>query len=97
MIEKNYTIFLKAVDEIKALGNDISDLQISDVTELIKSFANTWLSIGSYDTGSMPQTGYTADSVHLHATQLYSDLNVLKEDLLSKNEATDLFAQEKYP
>ena len=48
-IKKNYDNFLKAIEDIKLLVADNSSLKNNDIIELIKTFANTWLSLDKYD------------------------------------------------
>ncbi len=94
-IEQNYTAFLQAVEEVKSLVHTASTLRHDDILELIKSFAHTWFSLDSYDRGAMPQTGHTQQTIRIEARELSEAIMQLKQDLMTKNEASELFAQEK--
>lgn len=94
VLQKNYTSFMKSVDEVKALM-DKRVVSSDDVLELIKFFGNTWFSLDAYDKWVIPVHRKTAKSVRLHAQKLYSAIEKLKIDLIEKWETTDLFAQEK--
>ena len=48
-VKENYDNFLKAIEDIKLLVTDNSSLKNNDIIELIKIFANTWLSLDKYD------------------------------------------------
>lgn len=93
-IEKNYQLFLNAVEDVKNLSHN-TILWSDDVLELIKVFASTWFSLDSFDKWTIQLSGHTNESLHLESQKLYDDLDLLKQDLLKKGEATKLFAQEK--
>ncbi len=94
-IEKNYETFIKAVEEVKQLNTNSQNLNIDDTLELIKAFATTWLSLDSFDKWEIPQDGYTQKTIDLEAKKLYKDIETFKKELIKKDEATELFAQEK--
>lgn len=93
-IEHHYEKFIQAVEEVKSLSI-WKNIQSSDILNLIKAFAATWFSLDSFD----KQTSFSIDqnqkSVNIQAEELYSDILTLKKELLIKEQATDLFAQEK--
>ena len=93
-IEKNHQSFLKAVEDIKLLVNNNQNLQTGDVLELIQSFSYTWFSLDTYDKDNFPKKG-TKKLVKITAEELERDLQKLKEDLIAKKEASDIFGQEK--
>lgn len=96
-IDKNYTEFLQAVEQVKALLLQDSQIKAEDILELIKLFADTWLSLDSFDRDQLPPAGSTQKKVTLTADKLGQALTALKENLIKKNEATDLFGMERTP
>lgn len=93
-IEKNYESFLSAVEEVKVLAQK-STLSSESVIELIKSFSKTWFSLDAFDKGIEQTERQDQESVRLEAQDLYRDILVLRDDLIAKDQATMLFAQEK--
>lgn len=94
-IEKHYHSFMSAVDDVKKLLPENSQVETKDILELIQSFAHTWMSLESYDEDILPESGFTQSDLILHSDELYGDIGTLKEELISKKQATELFAQEK--
>jgi len=94
-ITKNYENFLHAVEEVKALAKDNQQLQTDDVLALVTAFAHTWFSLESYDEDNLPTQGKRRSGIQLEASELYKAVEVLKQDLMQKEQATPLFAQEK--
>jgi prophage maintenance system killer protein/prophage antirepressor-like protein len=95
-ISDNYTKFQTAVADVQKLlpsGNMVSS---DSILELVKSFASTWFSLESYDESRLPMVGATKRTVKLESKELYAAITVFKTELLGRNEATELFAQEKY-
>ena len=93
-IKKKHQAFLQAVEDIKLLAQNNQNLQTSDALELIKTFSYTWFSLDSYDKDNFPKQG-TKKSVQITAQELQEDLEKLKTELITKKEATEIFAQEK--
>lgn len=92
---KNYEVFLSAVDKVKSLipqGNIISS---NDTLELVKLFANTWFSLDAYDKSEFTKKNLTKKQVKISGQELTSAIQELKQDLLSKGEASELFANER--
>jgi hypothetical protein len=95
-LEQNYEKFLKAVDDVKKLLPENSEvIKNKDILELIKSFANTWFNLESYDEDRLPVEGFTLKDLQINSDELYSDVDKFKKDLIEKKQATQLFAQEK--
>jgi death-on-curing family protein len=94
-IAQNYDAFLHAVEEVKALAQDNQQLQTDDVLALVTAFAQTWFSLESYDEDNLPTQGSNRSNIQLEASELYKAVEVLKQDLIAKGQATPLFAQEK--
>ncbi len=94
-IAKNYGEFLNAVEKIKALAPSGSAVDTASVLELVTLFADTWLSLDAYDKDKFAVTKTTKKKVQLTAKNLSVAIIVLKKELMSKGEATDLFASER--
>ena len=61
---------------------------------LIHNYSSTWSALVKYDKNEFPSYG-TLEEIQLSAKQLAKDVQVLKEELINRGEATTLFAQEK--
>ncbi len=94
-VSKNYDNFLDAVDKVQKLLPKDNTLQADDILELIKTFADTWFSLESYDEDKLPQKGITKKIVEVQADDLYRAVEKFKGELVKKKQATDIFAQEK--
>ncbi len=95
-IQGNYDKFLEAVEQVqKLLPEDSESIKTDDILELVKHFASTWFSIGSYDEDTLPLEGFTKSDLRLNADELYRDVERFKRELIEKWQATELFAQEK--
>lgn len=92
---KNYDAFLKAVEEVKALLPSGGAVDAMNALELVKMFANTWLSLDAYDKARLPKSGATKKQVEFTAEELKEALQKLKHELISKGEATGLFGSER--
>lgn len=93
-IQQNKDLFLKTIEDLKLLTENVSQIESKDLLSLIESFSNTWFSLDKYDKSVFPTIG-TKQELLINATDLLDDILVLKRDLIQKNEATELFAQEK--
>ncbi len=93
-IQQNKDLFLKTIEDLKLLTENVSQIDTKDLLSLIESFSNTWFSLDKYDKSVFPTIG-TKQELLINATDLLDDILVLKRDLIQKNEATELFAQEK--
>lgn len=93
-IQKNKALFLKTIEDLKILTENTSLIDSKDLLSLIESFSNTWFSLDKFDKGNFPTIGTKQDLI-VNATELLRDIQMLKKELISKSEATDLFAQEK--
>lgn len=95
-IKTNYDAFLKAVDDVKTLlPVNVGVVDNESVLELIKLFADTWFSLDAYDRDKLPIEGTTKKKVKLTAEKLSLGLAELKQVLIAKNEATDIFGVER--
>jgi len=95
-VMKNYDAFMKSVSDIQALLPEHVTLDPKSILELIKEFANTWVSLDAYDKESLILKGVSKKKVTLVATELHEAINVLKNDLVKKGEATEIFACERH-
>ena len=93
-IGENYENFLQAVADIKSLLPAASKVKTEDILELIKVFAGTWFSLSAYDADEFPKRGITKRKVIFTADELLGALQKLKQNLIAKKQATDIFAQE---
>jgi hypothetical protein len=93
-IQQNKDLFLKTIEDLKLLTENVTQIDSKDLLSLIESFSNTWFSLDKYDKSVFPTIG-TKQELLINATDLLDDILVLKRDLIQKNEATELFAQEK--
>ena len=91
-IEENYQQFLQAVEDIKQLSANSSQVGTDDVLELVKTFSQTWFSLESYDKQKFPVKGFIKKDLKIQADDLYQAIAELKARLMQKKEATELFA-----
>lgn len=94
-ISKNYQAFLTAVENVKKLLPVNNAITNQDTLELVKLFANTWFSLDAYDKSEFSKNSLTKKQVKLNGVELNNAILELKEELLKKGEATDLFANER--
>jgi prophage maintenance system killer protein len=72
-----------------------AQVKAEDALELVKMFADTWLSLDAYDKASLPKSGASKKQTRVTAQELAEAIEQLKNDLLKKKEATELFARER--
>lgn len=95
-LAKNYEEFFQAVETVKKLLPPAdSQVKASDALELIKMFANTWLSLSVYDQSKLPKSGTSKKAARFTADELADALKQLKKNLTQKREASDLFGRER--
>jgi death-on-curing family protein len=94
-IAKNYDEFLQAVESVQKLLPAGEKVKAQDALELVKLFASTWLSLDAYDKSQLPKTGASKKQVQITAEELVEALTQLKSDLIKKQEASELFGQER--
>ncbi len=92
--QQNKELFLKTIEDLKILTENTSFIESGDLLSLIEGFSNTWFSLDKYDKSIFPTIG-TKQELLVNASDLLDDIQLLKQDLIQKNEATELFAQEK--
>jgi prophage maintenance system killer protein len=91
----HYDQFTKAIADMGLLLPDNTKVEVHDVLNLVQVFAQTWFSLDVFDKSNLPITGAHKAQVMITATMLEKAVVTLKADLVTKQEATDLFAQEK--
>lgn len=94
-ISKNYDAFLKAVENVRRMLPANESISSEDTLELIKLFAHTWFSLDAYDKSEFTKKSLTKKQVRLSGEELNNAILELKQELLLKNEATELFATQK--
>jgi prophage maintenance system killer protein len=94
-IKANYESFIKAVEDVKSLLPKGVDIDNESVLELVKLFADTWVSLDAYDKDQLSAEGLTKKKVKLTAEKLNKGLVELKVALIAKGEATDIFGIER--
>jgi len=94
-ITQNHEAFLKAIEDTKKLLPANPNIKADDVLDLVNLFAHTWLSLDAYDKSDLPVSGSSKSDILFTAEELESAIAELKENLIEKNEATELFAQAK--
>lgn len=94
-LKKNYVEFMAAVDKVKALLPTHVKLDTESILELVKVFADTWLSLDAYDKGSFRKGETTKKKVVLTAEKLLAAISKFKIELIKRSEATDIFAKER--
>jgi hypothetical protein len=96
-IKSNYEDFLKTVSDVKSLLSPSSIVDHGDVLELITLFADTWFSLDAYDRDKLVTQGATKKKATLTGAKLTHALAELKQNLIEKGEATELFGTERTP
>lgn len=91
----NLDQFLKAVNDVKMLLPADQTVDMRSVLNLIATFAKTWLSLEAYDSENLPKSGLSKDEVLFTAEELTEAIHILRKDLMSKNDASALFASER--
>ncbi|MFA5023981.1 MAG: RhuM family protein [Patescibacteria group bacterium] len=94
-IARNYQQFLKAVDDVKKLLSSDANMDTASMLELVNMFANTWLSLDAYDKDTLVAKGATKKKVALTVEKLLENLHELKQILIKKGEASDIFGSEQ--
>ena len=93
-IFNNYQKFLKAIDDVKKLMTaGETKIDTENILELVKMFASTWFDLDAFDKGNLPQKGLSKKEVTLTADELEAAIYTLRNDLINKKEASDLFAK----
>ncbi len=91
-IGKNYDSFMKAVGDIQNLLPEHVTLDPKAILELVKEFSSTWVSLDAYDHDNLESIGTTKKSIKLNGEELTQAISSFRNELLRKDEATDIFA-----
>jgi prophage maintenance system killer protein len=94
-IGKNYQKFMQAMAGVKSLLPTDNKVDTQNVLELINTFAGTWFSLDAYDTNSFSKKGITKKTVNFTANELSQALQKLKQELVRKKQAAEIFGQER--
>ena len=94
-ITKNYAHFLNVVDNLNKLLPKESSVNPKDAIELVSLFADTWLSLGAYDRELLSKGKLTKKKVIFTSDNISKDLAKLRETLIQKGEASDIFGNER--
>ena len=94
-IAENYDKFIKTVEDIKKLLPADKNLDNKSILELVKTFADTWLSLDAYDKDELKLGKVSKRKVKLTADELAEAVSLFKVELMKKKEATEIFAQER--
>ncbi|MFH1218350.1 MAG: virulence protein RhuM/Fic/DOC family protein [Candidatus Peregrinibacteria bacterium] len=94
-LAKNYSAFLKAIEQVRNLLPSGNTIKADDAIDLIKMFANTWFSLDAYDKEKLPKNGATEKEFQMTAEELEEVLSNLKQRLIKQGQATQLFGSER--
>ncbi len=94
-IASNYESFMKSVTDIQALLPEYVVLDPKKILDLIKEFAGTWMSLDAYDKKMLKTVGATKKAIKLTGSELTQAIGNLKQELIKKGEATEIFATER--
>jgi len=94
-IVRNYDAFMKSVSDIRALLPEGDEIDPKAVLDLVKEFADTWVSLDAYDRDDLTVRRATKKQVKLTSDDLLSAIGTLREELTRKGEAGGLFASER--
>ncbi len=86
---------MQAVASVKALLPADNQIRTKDILELVRAFAITWVSLDAYDKNNLPSTGDKKKDVYITSEELTHALTQFKQELISQNQATNLFAKER--
>lgn len=94
-IEHNRSQFTRALQDLKLLAENTSQVGSSEATDLALAFANTWLSLDAYDKAELPSSGNIKQHIDIGSQDLQAELAKLKAQLVASGEATELFGTER--
>jgi len=95
VILKNYDQFLKNVADIQALLPTHTTLNPKTILDLVKEYSMTWANLDAYDKDALIKNGTTKKKIKLAGEELLQAIFELKNELIKKFEATDIFAIER--
>jgi len=95
VILKNYDQFLKTVADLQVLLPTHMTLDPKMILDLVKEYSTTWAKLDAYDKDQLVKTGTTKKKIKLAGNELLQAISELKNELIKKAEAADIFAQER--
>jgi prophage maintenance system killer protein len=95
VIKFHYEEFIKDIENIKTLLPSDQTLDSSSILDLIRLFADAWLSLDAYDRDDLEAKGVTKKQTSITAKELDLALYELKQNLMQKGQATELFGTER--
>jgi prophage maintenance system killer protein len=94
-IAKNYEKFLETVESIKNILPAGTVIDNKNVVDLISLFADTWLSLDAYDKEVASKGKLTKKKIDVTSDKISENLLELKQNLLEKGEASEIFGVER--
>ena len=94
-ILKNYNQFLKNVADIQVLLPAHIALDPKTILDLVKEYSTTWAKLNAYDKDELVKIGATKKKIKLAGDELSKAILELKNELIRKSKATDIFAVER--
>jgi prophage maintenance system killer protein len=94
-VAKNYEKFLTTVENIKSILPAGITINNENIIDLISLFADTWLSLDAYDKEITSKNKLTKKRIEITAEKISENLLRLKQNLLDKGEASDIFGVER--
>lgn len=95
VILKNYDQFIKTVADIQTLLPTHITLDPKAILDLVKEYSATWSKLDAYDRDTLTNKGVTKKKIKLAGEELLFAISELRNELLKKGEATDIFANER--
>ena len=95
MIAAHYAEFMAAVSDLKAVLPANRAIDSVSVLELVRAFADTWVSLYAYDKDTLPVRGVSKKQVSITSEELVSALAEFKQNLVQKGEAEEIFGVER--
>jgi death-on-curing family protein len=95
VILKNYDQFLKNVSDIQTLLPTHTVLDPKTILDLVKEYSTTWMKLDAYDKELLTKVGTTKKKIKFFGSELLQAIFELKNELIKKSEATDIFATER--
>jgi len=96
VILKNYDSFIETVNSIQNLLPEHVVLDPKAILDLVKEYSITWAKLDAYDKDQLFTKGQTKKKVKLAGQELLDAISELKTELIKKDEATDMFAMERF-
>jgi death-on-curing family protein len=93
ILKKNHILFQQALSDIQKISQN--KLSSDGILELVKMFEKTWFSLSAFDKDKLTSNLQNSKSISLESNKLSQDILKLKKELLSKNEASEIFATER--